>query len=286
MTTVTHSQTTLADRVRQVTVLIGGALAIVGAAWGSGAFGGTPIAEAAGGALSSDATVLAPASAAFSIWSLIYAALVVFGVYQVLPSKSTDGRLRSVGWWVLASMVLNVLWILVVQAESVWGSFAVIVVLVTVLVRSAALLRRHKPNSWKDVVATDVPVGLYLGWTTIATLANLAAAVANQQPDLDLTGSVAIGGSLAALAGLVVLVVVFTRWARTVPGLTIPAGLALTWGLAWIAAARAEGQPESLGMMWAAGLTACLTFAIPFAIRDFAHRDQGPPGSRRQRAAA
>lgn len=284
MTTATPSQATALDRVRQITVLIGGALAIVGAAWGAGAFGGTPIAEAAGGALSSDATVLAPASTAFSIWSLIYATLVVFGIYQVLPSKATDTRLRSVGWWVLASMVLNVLWILVVQAESVWGSFAVIVVLVAVLVRIASLLRTHTPGSWKDVVATDVPVGLYLGWSAIATLANLAAAVANQQPDLELTGSVAIGGSIAALAGLVALVVVFTRWARSRPGLTIAAGLALTWGLAWIAAARAEGEPESLGMMWAAGLTACLTFAIPFAIRDFAHRDQGPPGSRRRGA--
>ena len=286
MTTATHSPATTIDRVRQVTVLIGGALAIVGAAWGSAAFGGTPIAEAAGGALSSDATVLAPASAAFSIWSLIYGALVLFGIYQVLPSKAADPRLRSVGWWVLASMVLNVLWILVVQAESVWGSFAVIVVLVAVLVRIAALLRRHAPGSWKDVVATDVPVGLYLGWTAIATLANLAAAVANQQPNLDLTGSVAVGGSIAALVGLVALVVAFTRWARPVPGVIIAAGLALTWGLTWIAVARAEGEPESLGMMWAAGLTACFTFAIPFAIRDFAHRDQGPPGSRRRRGSA
>src|SRR5690554_315851 len=119
MTTVTHSQTTLADRVRQVTVLVGGALAIVGAAWGSGAFGGTPIAEAAGGALASDATVLAPASPAFSIWSLIYAALVVYGIYQALPGNATDSRLRSVGWWILGSMLLNVAWILVVQAGSV-----------------------------------------------------------------------------------------------------------------------------------------------------------------------
>lgn len=285
MTTDTPSRATSRDRVRQVTVLIGGGLAIVAAAWGAGAFGGTPIAEAAGGALASDATVLAPASPAFSIWSLIYAALLVHGIYQALPGKATEQRLQSVGWWILASLALNALWIFVVQAGSVWGSFLVIVALVTVLVRVTALLRHHAAPSWKAVAATDVPVGLYLGWAAVATLANLAAAVANQQPDLRHTSGLAIGGAIAALTGLVALVVVLARWARKLPGVTIAAGLALTWGLAWIAAARAEGQPESLGMMWAAGLAACVTFAVPFAIRDFAHRDQGPPGAPRKKAS-
>lgn len=271
MSTHSDSDTTVqaSDRVRQITVLVGGILAIVGAAWGSGAFGGTPIAEAADGALAADATVLAPASPAFSIWSLIYAALLVHGIYQVLPSNAADPRLRSVGWWVLASMVLNVLWIMVVQADSVWGSFAVIVVLAAVLVRIAALLRRHKARSWKDVVTTDVPVGLYLGWITIATLANLAAAVANQQPDLGLTSPVAIGGSIAALVGLAFLVIFFARWARTLPGVAISAGLALAWGLMWVAVERAEGEPKSLAMMWAAGLVAIVAFSTPIAVRDF-----------------
>lgn len=284
MTTHDSPSPSLSDRVRQVTILVGGALAIVGAAWGSGAFGGTPIAEAADGALASDATVLAPASTAFGIWSLIYAALIVYGIYQALPGHATDPRLRTVGWWVLASIVLNTLWILVVQAGSVWGSFVVIVALVAVLVRVSALLRRQTPRSWKAVAATDVPVGLYLGWTGIATLANLAAAVANQWPTLGLTAPLAVGGTIVALAGLVALVVVFARWARPVPGAAIAAGLALTWGLIWIAVERAEGQPESLAVMWAAGLAACFTFATPFAVRDFSNRNQGPPGTRAQRA--
>lgn len=280
---VTPAQTS--DRIRQGVVLVGGILAIVGAAWGSGAFGGTPIAQAADGALSADATVLAPGSPAFSIWSLIYAALLLHGIYQVLPGKATDSRLRAVGWWVLASMVLNVLWILAVQAGSVWGSLVVIVVLAAVLVRISVLLRQHTARSWKDVLTTDVPVGLYLGWITIATLANLAAAVANQWPDLGITSSLAIGGSIAALVGLVVLVFVFARWARTIPGVGISAGLALAWGLMWVAIERAEGEPKSLAMMWAAGLAACVAFAVPPAMRDFSHRDQGPPGTRRQRLA-
>ena len=48
------------DRVRQVVVLVGALLAVAAAAIGSGAFGGTPIQDAAGGALSADATPVAP----------------------------------------------------------------------------------------------------------------------------------------------------------------------------------------------------------------------------------
>ncbi|MEK8227951.1 hypothetical protein NKG05_20460 [Oerskovia sp. M15] len=39
---------TTADRVRQVTVLVGAAIAIVGAAFGSGAFGGQAVQNASG----------------------------------------------------------------------------------------------------------------------------------------------------------------------------------------------------------------------------------------------
>ncbi|MDF9279355.1 tryptophan-rich sensory protein, partial [Arthrobacter sp. EH-1B-1] len=46
------------DRVRQTGVTVAFVLCIVGTAIGSGALGGTPIDEAAGGALSSDATLL------------------------------------------------------------------------------------------------------------------------------------------------------------------------------------------------------------------------------------
>src|SRR5699024_9254852 len=55
-----------------IITLLGAAAALVAAFIGSGALGGTPIAEAAGGVLSADATPVAPAGSAFSIWSVIY----------------------------------------------------------------------------------------------------------------------------------------------------------------------------------------------------------------------
>lgn len=83
--------------LRQIVVLLSAVVAIAGSTVGSGALGGTPIDRAAGGALAADATLIAPAGPAFSIWGLIYAALLVLAVVQALPSRRHDARLDAVG---------------------------------------------------------------------------------------------------------------------------------------------------------------------------------------------
>src|SRR5690606_37209918 len=70
------------DRLRQVIVSISAAVAVLGALIGSGVFGGEPMPEASGGAFAADATPIAPGGPAFSIWSVIYAGLVAYAVWQ------------------------------------------------------------------------------------------------------------------------------------------------------------------------------------------------------------
>src|SRR3954447_7639852 len=163
---------TTADRLRQVGVLVGAIVAIAGAAIGSGAFDGQAVQDAAGGALSATATPVAPAGPAFSIWSAIYLGLAVVAVAQVLPRQATNPRLRATAWWVLASMLLNALWIGVVQLGSLAGSVVVILGLLAVLCVLLVALVRVPPRGIVDVT-TDVTVGLYLGWVSVAALANI-----------------------------------------------------------------------------------------------------------------
>ena len=273
MTATETSRIRTSDRVRQVVVLVGAALAIVGAAWGSGAFGGTPIEDAAGGALAADATLLAPASPAFAIWSVIYTGLAVFAVVQAIPSRGADPRLRSVGWLVLASMILNAAWIGVVQAGALALSVVVIALLVATLALIAVRLVGTRAASWLDVWSTDVPLGLYLGWASVATAADATAWGVDV---LEADAGDGAGWAVAVLVVVAVIAVAFARFTRQATALSISAGLAIAWGLAWIAYGRAEGEPHSLTVMWAAGLAACVAFAAPFAVRDF----RGDSGSR------
>ncbi|HEX9118255.1 MAG TPA: tryptophan-rich sensory protein, partial [Anaerolineae bacterium] len=52
-----------------------------------------------------------PAGYVFSIWGLIYLALIAYAVYQALPAQRTNPRLRSIGALFLAGSAANIAWI-------------------------------------------------------------------------------------------------------------------------------------------------------------------------------
>ncbi|WP_421742702.1 tryptophan-rich sensory protein [Cellulomonas sp.] len=261
LSTAVDAPATTRDRVRQVTVLLGAVVAIAGAAVGSGAFGGQPIAEAAGGALSATATPLAPDSPAFSIWSLIYLGLGVYAVVQALPRQGADPRLRAVSWWVLASMLLNALWIGVVQAGSVGGSVVVIGVLLAVLAVIFVRLVRIAHTGAVTSVITDTTVGLYLGWVSVATLANIAAFLADAG-----VGELGLGAtawSVIVLAAAAALSVAYAVFGRTRPTVIVPIGLAMAWGLTWIGLGRTNGPVVDQTVATAAFAAAAIALLAP-----------------------
>ncbi|MBO3095374.1 tryptophan-rich sensory protein [Cellulomonas dongxiuzhuiae] len=237
--TAVTERVTSQDRVRQVTVLVGAVVAVVGATVGSGAFGGQPIAEAAGGALSATATPVAPDSPAFSIWSVIYTGLAVFAIVQALPRNGADPRLRAISWWVLASMLLNALWIAAVQVGSVAGSVVVIVVLLGVLATMYVRLVRLPHTRTLPSVVTDLTVGLYTGWVSVATLANTAAFLADAE--VSELGLGATGWSVVLVSAAALLAVTYGAYGRRRPTLVLPIGLAMAWGLTWIGLGRTNG---------------------------------------------
>ncbi|WP_194288983.1 MULTISPECIES: tryptophan-rich sensory protein [unclassified Nocardioides] len=242
---------TRTDRVRQLVVVLAEVFCVVGTLVGTGVIG-TPVAETAGGALSADATLVAPAGTAFSIWSVIYVGLAAYTIWQLLPGNATDARARATGWLAAASMVLNATWLLITQADLVWLSVAVIVVLLAVLFELVRRLARHRAEGWVDRLAVDATFGLYLGWVAVATCANAAAAVGDSRWDVSSADTIAVVGTIALLALLTTLEVGFfwrygARWA---------VALASAWGLAWVAVGRTAETPESLPTAAAAGVCA------------------------------
>lgn len=228
---------------------------LVGSVIGVGAFGGTPIAEAADGALSADATHLAPASPAFSVWSVIYTGLGAWTLWQWWLRHDR----RRVTGLAVASILLNAAWILSVQAGFIWLSVAVIVVLLAVLALLFARLVRSRPESRLAAVVTDGTFGLYLGWVSVATCANVAAALAASGFDGGGAPEVWAVGVLAAVAAVGVALALYGR-GRLAPAATI------VWGLVWIALARSGDEPRSttvaVAAVVAAGVVAVTTLVL------------------------
>lgn len=219
---------------RRIVVTASFLLAMVGTAIGVGAFGGDPIAEAAGGLLAADSTHLAPAVSAFSIWSVIYVGLGAYTLWQWWDRRDA----RGIAPHAIASLLLNAAWILIVQAGQVVLSVVVIALLLAVLADLFRRLAAAPPGGLLERIVVDGTFGLYLGWVSVASCANIAAA---------LKGAGFAGFGVPSLLAVVVLVVV----AGIGVGLAlagrrpVAAPLAMIWGLTWIAVGRAMDEPHA-----------------------------------------
>ncbi|KRA24977.1 hypothetical protein ASD65_11480 [Microbacterium sp. Root61] len=257
----TTSRATRADRARQIAVVVGGLVALVGAMAGSGVFGGTRVQDASDGALSATATVIAPAGPAFAIWSVIYAGLIGYSVWQLLPRQAQRDRHRRTGWWILTSQLLNAAWILSVQAGPLWLSVIVIVALLSVLALIFVRLQRIRSAGWQDAVVMDGTIGLYLGWVMVATIANITAWLVA----LGFNGfgwSEDAWGIIVLSAGTAVSVAV-SIWSR---GRLTPA-VATAWGFAWISVGRLTSEPPSAVVGVAAAIAAGVALAVAVIAR-------------------
>ncbi|MBK6872684.1 MAG: tryptophan-rich sensory protein [Kineosporiaceae bacterium] len=230
------------DHARRVTVVIAEVFCVIGTLVGVGVLG-TRVQEASGGALAADATLLAPAGPAFSIWSVIYLGLLGYTVWQALPSTLTSTRARTTGWLAAASMVLNAGWLLVTQQGWLWVSVGVIVALLAVLTvigrRLAALDAAATSASGLERLVVDATFGLYLGWVAVATCANITATLVASGVDASAGVGAAIAVVVLAVAGGVGVLLmrsVGARWA---------VAAAMAWGLTWIAIGRTGDAPRS-----------------------------------------
>jgi len=249
------------DIVRQITVGASAVIAIVGSFVGSGAAGGTPIQDAAGGALAADATLIAPDAPAFSIWSIIYLGLIAYAVWQFLPAQSSAERHRRLGYWIAASLILNAAWILSIQFDLLVLSVPIIVVLLAVLIQTFLQTLQYRPLNAFDALVTDATIGLYLGWVAIATAANVTALLAvsgftgwGLPPELWSIVVIAV----AALAGITLAVVGRGR---------ISPALSLSWGLAWVAIGRLTGDLVSVPTAVAAIIAVVLVLGSAVVLR-------------------
>ena len=119
-----------------------------------------------------------PAGYTFSIWGLIYTALLAFTIYQALPAQRERPFLSQIGWWFAASRVANSMWLLAWHYEAYLLSLilmaAILVTLILIYVRLG--IGRAQPSlPTAEKLLIHAPFSLYLGWITVAAVANTAS---------------------------------------------------------------------------------------------------------------
>jgi len=111
----------------------------------------------------------------FAIWGLIYTLLGAFTVWQALPRNREDETLRALGYLPALSGALNALWIVLFQYQVFVLSVPVIVaLLVTLIVIHRRLWDRRASLRGSRYWLVRAPWSVYVGWITVATIANIA----------------------------------------------------------------------------------------------------------------
>ncbi|HTY46858.1 MAG TPA: hypothetical protein VMB46_04240 [Methanomassiliicoccales archaeon] len=123
-------------------------------------------------------TLITPAGYTFAIWGVIYVLLGVYVVYQALPRSKSQAFQQRVGWLFVLGCLFNVLWIFAWQNEFMSLSVLLIFLLLASLI--LIYLRLDVGRSKVDRaqrLAVHLPFSVYLGWITIASIADVAAAL-------------------------------------------------------------------------------------------------------------
>jgi hypothetical protein len=118
--------------------------------------------------------LVTPANYVFSIWTLIYILLGAFTVYQALPRTRRDADLRSIGYLPVAAGVLNTSWIVLWHFEVFALTVPVMLALLGTLIAIHVRLRAARSGSPAARWLVALPFSVYLGWITVATIANIS----------------------------------------------------------------------------------------------------------------
>lgn len=244
------------DLTRQIVVISAFCFMIVAAMVGTGLLGGTPVQDLQDGALDADASYLAPARPAFSIWTAIYVGLLAYTVWQALPGQRSRERQRALGWLIAGTMALNGLWLVAAQFGTLPLTVLAIIVLLSLLGVTFHRTVIEPAEGWADRLLVDGVTGLHLGWVTLATVANITAWLTSiGPPEWD---------DAANLWGVLVLiaVAVIGLGIEAASGWRIAPALALAWGLTWLAVGRLSGEPASGPIGVAALVVAALLLVV------------------------
>jgi len=190
-------------------------------------------------------SLFTPAGYVFSIWSIIYIGLIAFGIYQALPSQRNNPRIERMGWWFVIANLFNSAWIFAWH----YLQFGLSVVLMLGLLVSLLVIYERigrRAASRVETWTVNVPFSIYLGWITVATVANIASLLIS----LGWNGF----GIPAVLTVVMIGVATLLGMLMILLKREIAYPLVLIWAFAGIAAVRADVPLVEIGAIVAAAL--------------------------------
>lgn len=198
-----------------------------------------------------------PAGFTFSIWGLIYLLLLGFIIYQARSwwqSKADVGFVREIGIWFFISCLANASWIVAWHYLQIELSLVIMLVILTSLIRIYQNLRIGQgASSSARLFFVHLPFSVYLGWITVATIANVTTLLVDWELSGLFPGEITTTSIMIGIATLIGLYFLITRR-------DAPYALVLIWAFFGITAARPESTIDlvayigmallAIGVLW------------------------------------
>ena len=131
-----------------------------------------------GGVSETYSNLFTPAGLTFSIWGVIYLLLGLFIIYQargLFKEKEEDKQfVEDIGYFFILISIWNPLWLIFWLAELILLSLIVmLLLLVSLILLYLKINRTENKFSSEQKFFVNLPFSLYLGWISIATIANV-----------------------------------------------------------------------------------------------------------------
>ncbi len=187
-----------------------------------------------------------PPGYVFAIWGIIYMMALLFVAYQVRPSQMSASYLGKVGWLYLGSAFINIAWLMVFHySYGVPVLYLVSTTLLVLLLLDLITIYRRlgiggSEAAHKELkLAVHIPMSLYLGWISVATIAGVASAINVVVPGIPVETQ-SIGTVIMLFVALALAL--YMLWSRR----DLAFGAVVIWAVAGISLKQASNPMISM----------------------------------------
>jgi len=204
-----------------------------------------------------------PPGYVFSIWGVIYALAIAFMIYQARPSQRTEAYLAQIGLLYLIGAVANMSWLLIFHySYGVPQLFVASLLPMTVLLLCLLSIYQRLDIGRVEVsrnqkLAVHLSISVYLGWISLAIIANIASALNVLIPGIPQPTQVLWTAIVIVVALLISVLMVWTRR-------DFAFGLVVIWASMGIAINRI-----AIPLIFATSIAASVVLAILIIVTPF-----------------
>lgn len=153
-----------------------------------------------------------PPGYVFAIWGVIYVLLAVFMVFQARPNQRGEQYLQDISFFHLLGAIGNTSWIFLFHYEQiVLAVIPIVVLLISLIIMYVRLGIGIRDVPRNQMLAVHLPVSVYLGWISLATIAGIASALNVLIPGIPIPTQVMWTVIMLVVALVLTLLMLFMR---------------------------------------------------------------------------